>query len=148
MDLFGVVNLKKLTPITVPLPPNVEERSPPVIAEAPTNHHVLGSRTETSLMSLSDPTDNSLLDGEEKQRSQTLKRKVVDENSGVGSSKKRSLILTGVKLPTGRGEGSSKIIRDDALAYDPTAIDNIATDTLVKKLEESAQQQSTLVGRL
>ena len=114
MDLFSVVNLKKHTLVTVPFPP-IEERSPPVIVEA--------------------PTDNS-----------SLKRKVVDENSGVGSSKKRSLILTGVKLPTGRGEGSSKIIRDDALAYDPTAVDNVTTNTLVKKLEESAQQQSMLVG--
>ena len=45
-----------------------------------------------------------------------------------------------MKLPPGRGEGSSKIIMDDASAYDPA--------TLVKKLNESTQQQSTLVDQL
>lgn len=110
-------------------PPTLGERSPLVIAEVSTNHHVLGSRTETSLMSSSDPTADSLFSGEEEQHSQILRRRFVDESSGVGTSKKRALILTGVKLPTWGGEGS-------------------APDTLVKKLEESAQQQSTMVGQL
>ena len=146
MDLFGVVNLKKFTQVTVPLRSNVEERSPPIIAEAPINQHVLGSRTVTSLITSLGPADSSLFDGEENQLSQTLKRQAVEENSEVGTSKKRFLTLPGVKLCKGRGEGSSRTIRDDVLVYEPTALDSIATDTLVKKLEGSGQQKSTLVG--